>query len=185
MYCSRGFFDTLSQEFGNEVRLIVKEWAAKTRKLANLHNRKIFLLKCKESQLIPNHIVNNVKCIWSLQCEFNPFVNEAERILSKFRMSTLKLEIRITLWKLNKLENRVYQIKLQLQELLPASVFVRCCGINHSRFNLQFCKVRDINIRKLSKLQLNNHEVITQGQQHKVLHTISRISSYRIIVLEY
>ncbi|CAG5085483.1 Protein of unknown function [Cotesia congregata] len=159
MYYSRRFFDTLSQEFGNKVRLLVKEWATTTKKLANIYNRKIFLLKCKVNQLIPSHIKNNLKCIWSLQCEFNPFINEAEKIMSKFRMSTLKLEIRITLWKLCKLENRVGQIKSRLQEVLPASVYIRSCEIGVDLICI-FAR-------------LGIHEVIAQGQQCNVLYNFT------------
>lgn len=172
---SRGFFDSLSQEYGNECRLLVKEWATITKKLASLHNRKIFLLECKRNQVYPNHIINNVKCIWSLQCEFNPFVNDADRILYKFRRSILKLEIKITLWKINKMENQVKQIKAQLRNILQTSVFVRCSEINNSRYKHHFTKIKNVNIKKFRNLCRKNKEIITQGQQHTTLYNFTNV----------
>jgi hypothetical protein len=72
-------------------------------KLANMISRKIFLKKCKEFGIIPMHIIQSFKCLYSLFGDLGPHKNRAEREIVAFQKFILCLEIDHTYYKIDSL----------------------------------------------------------------------------------
>lgn len=102
--------DNLGQETGE----LTKKWLKMTTKKANLTNRRNFLLTCRNMGNFPNHIINNIKSIYSLQVDEHPFRSSVDNILFNFRRKTLSLEIKVTAWMLMKTEKTLGKLEAEV-----------------------------------------------------------------------
>lgn len=100
-----------------------KRFIGLQKKKAAQLNRRIFLLSCRKNQLLPNHIVHNVRQIYSLELEDHPFKNSVHKILSRFRSSILNIEIKICVWKISDLQDQINLLQNSLQENLNPQLF--------------------------------------------------------------
>ncbi|XP_060525103.1 uncharacterized protein LOC132701306 isoform X2 [Cylas formicarius] len=56
-----GFFQSIKARYGNEAVSLLKQWARLGSKLSSFGNRKIFLLKCRQTGIIPRHITDGTR----------------------------------------------------------------------------------------------------------------------------
>lgn len=95
---SGSFFTLMRLRHGQAVLNLLKEYARNVNKLGRLSARKFFLLKCRQNNVYPKHIINNVRCL-NQSIETNtPFTNEIENMTKCFKKRILNLEIRIAYW---------------------------------------------------------------------------------------
>uniref|UniRef100_A0A1B0CHD6 Uncharacterized protein n=2 Tax=Lutzomyia longipalpis TaxID=7200 RepID=A0A1B0CHD6_LUTLO len=87
-------------------------------KEAMMESRKWFLYQCKRKGLFPNHITSNVNCILNLIIEDSPFRKHAVNLMETVKKKILRLEIRSTHWKLNKLRGEIGRLRGNVSELL-------------------------------------------------------------------
>lgn len=148
-----GFFEYIRNLYGNDIVMIMKKILKITKSLASFNNRRIFLLQCRMKNIIPNHIVNNIKCIYSLQLINHPYVQETQKILNGFRKSILRLEIKITINKLHTLNEELKQLYNQLQQCVDYTTFVNFNSRATDNYNFIYRNIKNNNINKLRELE--------------------------------
>lgn len=110
--------------------------------------------------MLPNHIVHNVRQIYSLELEDHPFRNSVHKILSRFRSSILNIEIKICLWKISDLQDQINRLQHSLQENLRPQLFTVLMHMATNVYNDHFKKVKNLNIKKLQDLKCK-HGLLT------------------------
>lgn len=96
-----------------------KEYANNNRKLANAITRKEFLIRCRSSGLVPNHIINTFKCTFSLLEAQSPYTGKLQGILDRFQRSVLNVEIQNTFNKISKLTSQQSVLKQHIMSATP------------------------------------------------------------------
>lgn len=160
----QGFFANIKDTYGQNTFSLVKQWANNTGKLANLKNRRIFLLKCRSRGLIPKHVNVHIKCMYPLQMDNHPFTKQVDKIEEKFKKSVLNLEIDITIWKLKNIDKEIEVTKNLLKNFIPQETFLHCLNENNTRYNVEFNKVKVTNLKKLQNLENERSEVCISTQ---------------------
>lgn len=155
MYLNEGFFQHILNTHGRDVLNLLKTWMNTNKKLAAIKNRRIFLLQCRTKKVFPQHITNNMNCLNSLKSENHPFLNEIDKIVFKFKKNILNLEIKITVWKLKKLEQELNEIKTTVSDFLPTSVFLDFSDSCINRYKKLFNVIKRKNIKKITTLCSN------------------------------
>ncbi|KAL5275259.1 hypothetical protein ACFFRR_001279 [Megaselia abdita] len=118
MYQNIGFFQQTTVTYGLHCTEQLKRLMTLYKNLANFNNRKIFLIKCRSSGMFPNHIVNNLNCIITLQTESHPYKKDVDKMLKTIRQKILNMEIRIMFWKINNLKREIEVISREVQKIL-------------------------------------------------------------------
>lgn len=167
---STGFFNNARNTYGQQTVDLLKDWFNCSKKLASMVNRRIFLLQCRMKNVFPNHIINNVNCIYTLQIEENPYKKETDSILKKFRKSILNLEIKITIWKVSKLETKIKFIEEKVKESMEVSVINNFKDRVQNRYNKLFNDIKLDNIKKLNSLQNKYCDVNIRYQSDKIFN---------------
>ena len=152
MSSERGFFQQIQNTYGRNVVQLLKSWISINKKLAALKNRRIFLLQCRQKNIFPNHITNNMKCLYSLKSERHPYLKEIDNVLYKFKKSVLNVEIKITIWKLNNAETELNCIKNTTVELLPNDIFTNFSIKCQIGYNKMFNSIKQKNLNKISHI---------------------------------
>jgi len=147
-----GFFNGIRTSYSNDVVSVMKRILNVTQTLASLHNRKIFLLKCRMKSIFPAHIINNIKCIYSLQVEDHPYVRQAEGILFTFRKNILNLEIKITFFRIHCFENEITHLFYLLRNKVDTHLFLEFKSRVQKKHDKIF--LRKFILKKLSLLQI-------------------------------
>ena len=151
--------------YGQDVLQLLKTWININKKLAALRNRRVFLLQCRQRNISPNHITNNMKCLYSLKSEQHPYLSEVNNILDRFKRSVLNIEIKITIWKLNSMEKKLTDIKNTAVGCLPNDVFTNFSNKCNISYNRVFNDIKQNNVKKINMLarthgiyELKTHE---------------------------
>lgn len=117
-----GFYQSIRNEYGGDIVELLKMWSNTNKKLAAMRNRRIFLLKCRQKQISPNHIANNFKFLHALKVDRNPFFRDIDKLTSRFQKSVLNVEVNITIWKIKKLEYDCNIIRNKLVTSIPPQI---------------------------------------------------------------
>lgn len=129
-----------------------KEWSKDNRRLAAAINNRIFLLRCRKNGVYPKHIVNEVRCIYSLCQEKHPYNRRVSNIVEKLRHDILNLEIKIINWKIDKLRKNIAHHKNVIGDSVPHDVVNNFMKYQDKFFHLTFRRVRDCNVKKFHQL---------------------------------
>lgn len=144
-----GFYQSINEEFGPEVRTTMKEFADNNRKLSNMQVRKEFLIRCRQNGMFPSHIQNSFKCIFQLLEERSPYLQKLENCIATFKKRVLNLEIQHTYFRIKQLRSAEQQLRSKIQEAVPEnrhapffasqrSFFERQTDSNRERTNNKF-----------------------------------------------
>ncbi|XP_044759051.1 uncharacterized protein LOC123316856 [Coccinella septempunctata] len=150
---ARGFFQTIRDQMGTHVCNTCKLFLTSRVKLASLYNRRIFLLGCRSNRVFPNHIINNIKQILSLQIDEHPYRSNVDLIMKTFRKSVLNVEIKITAWKIRQFEGRIQRLRDQLTTTIDNSTYETLVDIANTRFRREFSNIKSKNVNKLKTLK--------------------------------
>lgn len=148
-----GFFNELRLTFGDGVWSLVKKLANLSRIQAASVNRKIFLLQCKNNSVYPKFITHNIKSLFTLLLlDGHPFKYLVENIMENFKKSVLNAEIKVTHWKLSRLESERKRMEEELMSSVPADMYCWCLKINKIRYEKIFRKIKKKNQNKIMAL---------------------------------
>ncbi|XP_044760164.1 uncharacterized protein LOC123317625 [Coccinella septempunctata] len=168
-----GLFEQIKEIYGNEVCFRCKSMINLNKKLASLKNRLIFLLRCRTLEVFPNHIINNIREINTLQLEEHPYAHLVDRCMRKFRKSILNIEIKISVWKKRAVIEKIKNINEQLKrEKVCPKIIDTIENMSEKYFLNTFKKIKRANIKKFEKL------VEDQTQPFKVTNADQRIKNY-------
>ncbi|KAH0535215.1 hypothetical protein KQX54_014940 [Cotesia glomerata] len=87
-------------------------------------------------KVYPQHIINNLKCLYSLQSENHPYMKETEKIITSLKAKILKVEIKITAWSVNKLESNIDKMKESLKKQSDKERRLNTCVFNFTDVQL-------------------------------------------------
>ena len=151
-----GFYEDLLVNYGEETQRTFKEWNRLVKKLTNMSSRRIFLLQCRKHCVFPKHIINQSKSLDSLYEHRNPFNKDISKIHQSFRRKVQNIEIKITNWKIDDINNRISHIKSTLQNLVPIDIVEEFENSQKTIRNKWFCKKRETLSKKFCCLVNND-----------------------------
>lgn len=162
-----GFYRTISTHYGIQTSDIMKEWSNNTRKMANLLNRRVFLLECKRLGLTPNHIGAGVKNVLNLfefyaGSGFNGKIGGFNRNLVA---KLLSLEIEHTHLKISHIKKHKCTIERELRQSIPSDTLREFFRLQKITYNRIFHKAKDTNLRKIQALQRKVNKVDYRVQE--------------------
>ncbi|XP_067613260.1 uncharacterized protein [Eurosta solidaginis] len=153
------FFDKIGIQYGQETKTLFKAFATNNIKLAKLRARKFFLLKCRKNNIIPKHIINNVSCTFQSLEDDTPYNKQIGQLISDFRRKILNLEIKISFWKINRLEQQINNLRsiIQSRSLPNTNDFFRTQEISYQ--NRHEVTINNLNTKynKLESTQIQTH----------------------------
>lgn len=167
---STGFLQQMKNIYGQQIVFLLKDWLNFTKSLASMINRRIFLLQCRMKNILPNHIVNNVNCVYTLQTEDHPFKKESNILLRKFRKSVLNLEIKITIWKITQLKTKIKLIEDEVKEVLDYNSWHNFKEKVEKRFKNIFKEIKLSNVKKLNCLENKYNNVSIKYQDNQIFN---------------
>ncbi len=105
------FFEHLRGAYGQNIHLAFKDYWKYNEKLASMMVRKDFLIKCRQYELIPTHIIQRVKCVYSLFGDRSPYTAEMAKVIKRFQRNILSLEIKHTIHEISDTTRRMNDTK--------------------------------------------------------------------------
>lgn len=105
------FYDGIRASYGIDAADTMKMFATTGLKMTKLTTRKDFLISCRKKRIYPNHIIRNIRSIFQSIERGSPHNNEIDNITSMCRRRILNLEIKVTIYKLTKLQNSLERLK--------------------------------------------------------------------------
>ncbi|XP_045463737.1 uncharacterized protein LOC123673297 [Harmonia axyridis] len=155
------FFNDIKNTHGVAVMKFFKQWAKFNSRLASLHNRRIFLLRCRSAGIKPNHLTNSIKGIDSLLADSHGIIrNQVNRYNNRLVDNLLNLEISITVDNIRRSESEIVKIKQQLTNIMSEIVvenFQRKMEINYKK---KFYRIKETNISKFRRLESARKDLI-------------------------
>ncbi|XP_045463736.1 uncharacterized protein LOC123673296 [Harmonia axyridis] len=156
-----GFFNDIKNTHGVAAMKFFKQWAKFNSRLASLHNRRIFLLRCRSAGIKPNHLTNSIKGIDSLLADSHGIIrNQVNRYNNRLVDNLLNLEISITVDNIRRSESEIVKIKQQLTNIMSEIVvenFQRKMEINYKK---KFYRIKETNISKFRRLESARKDLI-------------------------
>ncbi|XP_030763974.1 uncharacterized protein LOC115888393 [Sitophilus oryzae] len=166
-----GFFSNIKQQHGTTSVELLKTLANNYIKQASLRNRRIFLLRCRQKGLLPNHITQGTLNINSMLHHTRG--NTGQRILNfnhRLRKNILNLEIKVTFCDLDNVEKTIKEITKRLYNCLPHNIVYDFIQRQKVKSNKTFLKIKRTNIKKINALiQYNLKSIKTQPKWFKNL----------------
>lgn len=159
-----GFFNYIMTVFGINLVVHFKEWAKDNKKLANSINNRIFLLRCRHDGIYPKHIVNEVKCVYSLFQEKHPYNRKICTMVNKLKRDILNLEIKIVNWRITRLVKSIVYHRSSLRNRVPDRLISDFAMRQEKFFQRTLNSVRSANVRKYHSLfsLADRPDVVTQ-----------------------
>ncbi|XP_074028848.1 uncharacterized protein [Leptinotarsa decemlineata] len=169
-----GFYQDINVTYGYSTMRNLKDVANINIKLANLRNRRNFLLRCRKNNLVPPHITSGVHNVENLtNTATGSLLRRTLNFNRRLRNSILNLEIKITHETVLSFEKTLTSLKSKLVTILPTYIiteFYRKLSINYSR---RFFKVKKQNQKKFQNLILTqSKKIISQPNWIKNLTDI-------------
>ena len=170
-----GFYQDIKHQYGLASVVLLKSWANLNNKRASMHNRKLFLLKCRQLGLLPNHIIHGTNSIHStlhiIQGRTGKRITNFNIRLGK---SILNLEIRATFVELNKIQENIKTIIYKLNSLIPNYIINEYDRRLQVTYEKLFKSIKATHLNKIAKLERDQLEDIkTQDKWFRNLTTIT------------
>lgn len=127
-----------------------------------MRNRRIFLLECKKSGVHPNHITSRVTSLCGAITD-ETSAREVTDFNRKVIQNILKLEIKITIKKILRVERECSRLWEILEGSLPTHILIEFQRRQNIRYNYEFHNIKTTNLSKIDHLksqQLN--KLVTQ-----------------------
>lgn len=169
------FFQQIRTIYGEYYVCLCKEQLNLTKTLANLRNRKMFLLQCRSKNIIPNHINNNIKCVLHVQTDNHPFNNLMDKSIRKFRKSILDIEIKITLWKIESISKKLNYNWLIIEGKIVAVIFKEFKLRVSKRYANLFKNTKMNNMRKLLSLENKFNNVTLNKNDSNIFNYVENL----------
>lgn len=149
-----GYFLEIENIYGTSTVRMMKSWADMNRRLAVKLNRRIFLLRCRQSGVKPKHINDSVKRLeYTLR---NGGYVSSTRSIDGFVRGTcekmLSIEIKMTCRDIMKYEKDIGLVRSILVRSMTYEVFTDYSRTINKSFNTLFKKTKIANTKKFEKL---------------------------------
>lgn len=159
-----GFYQQVIENFGEEAKDTLHNISKTMEKVVSLKNRKIFLLKCRQKNLTPRHIQQNIRCLWPLLPQRHPYIHMVDQAIKQFKKSILNIEIKITFWEISVMNNNLCTLKERANDLLPNDIIMNFLFNQRLKCNRLFEEYKRRQIRKLKQLEQRQNSVYELGQ---------------------
>ena len=150
-----GPFQQVKFHHGFQTYKNVKILEKSQKRLASLHNRKIFLLKCRQHRVVPSHIQNKFNCLIPLFASDCPYKHLVNKLKVQFGFKVLNIEIKATLWSLKNLKHDINILTSTLAVTLSQNLFNILSQTLKSKYIHNFNVIKEANIKKLHMLLTN------------------------------
>lgn len=151
-----GYYQNITHNYGHNATAVLKQWARTNIKLANKTNRRIFLLRCRKGNILPDHIAHNNRHITNmLDTTHGTIGSRINKFNLRLGKQVLNFEINITCSDIKSLNNIINNCKTSAFSLLPNHVVNDFISWQDRTFNKQFNKIKRKNIPKFTRLQSN------------------------------
>ncbi|KAG5879087.1 hypothetical protein JTB14_006355 [Gonioctena quinquepunctata] len=132
----------------------IKSMANTNTKLAPLHNRRTFLIKCRKHNIIPQHISHGMKNVVDITAAaIVKTLHHTAQFNNRLRNNILNLEIKITHDSIHILERAAISIEADIDNLIPYNMATNFHSKQSIAFNKHFSQIRNANIVKFNKLK--------------------------------
>ena len=133
-----GFYQWISTNYGFHITNLLKSWVNTKKKICNVKQQLVFLLRCRKFDLLPPHI-NNLRI--NLQLYSNSVNRKFSKRLTLFKFNILNFEIKDMNFNLSFLHKLIMSIEQRLFKFLPMDIV-------HRFFDLNNLKISDFNYNK-------------------------------------
>lgn len=149
-----GFYNDIRNTHGVAAMKHFKRWARANSRLASLHNRRIFLLRCRSVGVKPKHLINNIKGIYQLLTDSTGSIrNKIHNFNIRLENNLLNFEVSITIENIVKIEKEISSIKDILLPIVGELVVLNFQSKMKVSYNRKYHLVKEVNIRKFTKLE--------------------------------
>jgi hypothetical protein len=138
------------------VRLL-KNYSKLITKLANLKSRQIFLLNCKHNGIIPNRIIQRIKCTYKFFENNSRLHNKINNTISQFQYKILNLEIKKTIFLLEDLRRNLQNLTENLNNIIPTHITNNFLQHQNNNYKKQLHRNTEIGKNKLEKMKIRNN----------------------------
>lgn len=155
-----GFFNNICEEYGPLVVHNMKQLMKNHKKLASLYNRRIFLLRCRRSQVRPNFINDSFKSLNSIITNsFNLNIRQILNLEKRFKNKILNLQINQIQTNIILLEREINNLKINIKETLPNYIYNKFIKKQINSYQKIFNKHKENCLNKYTKLNTENKEI--------------------------
>ncbi len=162
------FFNWISNTYGNEACKTLKDIAHLNEKLAIVKNRRIFLLKCRQHDIIP-------KCLqttWN-HIEVKHNKEKMSRWKLKIENELLNMMISETNQELNDITNRMKFLRTKASRYIPVHVMDNFDSSQASKYEKTFNESKNRQTRKFDNLLSDKLETIKRMTKPQWISNIS------------
>jgi len=144
------FLQDIQNTYGIECTNQLRNISTTYRKIANQKNRRIFLLRCKHTNVFPKFLNFKVTHIRFLSGTY--LENKFGNIIYNTKVNTLNLLITDTIKTLKSLELKFKEIVNKTKTMLPENVFNEFMQFENRKYEKTFQYIKQKNQKKLSNL---------------------------------
>ncbi|XP_060537265.1 uncharacterized protein LOC132708734 [Cylas formicarius] len=164
-----GFFQSIKARYGNEAVSLLKQWARLGSKLSSFGNRKIFLLKCRQTGIIPRHITDGTRNLGMLLDLTDGHMGDRIRDFNtRLNNKLINLEISLTISTINRIEKSLKQVREKVLTLIPGDVVDEFGKRQQGSCDKKFKTIKKKNINKFQNLKSQQHHLTIKTQDNWV-----------------
>lgn len=153
------FYVRIQREYGNLAVQNMKEFANTNSRLANLINRRIFLLECKRNKIVPNFIEQTTKNFWHVpQRMTRRNIDTVQALTQQVTKKLHCVTIRETIDYIRRLQTNRSRLLNVLSNLIPRHILDDFLFMQQLSYNKLFNKVKIRNINKITNLKSKKKE---------------------------
>jgi hypothetical protein len=147
------FFEHLIRAFGQNIQVAFRDYWKYNEKLASMNARKEFLIKCRQYEVIPAHITQRFKCVYTLFEERSPVSSRMAASTRRFQRNILSMEIKQTIYKITEISKIMDDCK-EIMQTTPNNTHENFIGIQKGKYKEMFKEHRRICNTKFEKLMV-------------------------------
>lgn len=144
-----GFFTTIGDLYGDHTVQLLKHFSRLNIELAKQKNRRIFLLRCRHSELTPTFLNFKTEHL-NFKCKY--LGGEFERSLQRFKSHTINLTISDTCKNIRNVERKLTVLKNNIQNSISHNLFAYFMDSQGFKYERIFNDIKHKNIRKVNNL---------------------------------
>lgn len=147
-----GFYGFVNENYGREAVQLFNEIKKTYTRISKIRNKKIFLIRCRSSDIIPRHIQQNVRCLWPILPRNNFFGLNIDKIIKKFQFSILSLEIKISFCEEKYCNSCLNNLINNIRMLVPSCIVNEFLQKESNKQELLFNRIKIVQIKKYDSL---------------------------------
>lgn len=179
-----GFIQDFISKYGSDAYSKFKQWEDLSIKLATIENRRNFLLHCKNNNISPDHISNNLSCLHNSFLTDHPFNNDVNNVFTNFKNKIIKIEIKIAIWHIKKTKEEIEYVISLLEPNIQLNTFTELKNIVNRLYNKHYINVKRTQCKKVERLAGANASIVDRSQWiNNLSHTPIPDEVYEVLAL--